>query len=389
MFDYPLLWLEVDLDAIASNLKEIRRITRPGTRLMVVVKANAYGHGLVEVAGEAIANGANALGVARVQEAIVLRKAGFTIPVLIFGFTPFSFASDLIESDLTQTVFSYNMASFFSRFATKQGKKITVHIKIDTGMGRLGLLAGSPTTYSHAKERSENVIREIESIAGLSGLEVEGIYTHFATADSPDKFYAKKQFEIFLDFLNRLRRRGVEFPVKHAANSAALVEMPETHLDMVRSGIMVYGLYYSEAMGRNHLEIKPAMALKARVIHLKKVPSGFKISYGATYETKKPTTIATVPVGYADGLNRLLSSRGNMLVRGRLAPIAGRVCMDHSMLDVGSVSGVKLGDEVVIFGKQGNLSISVDKIASTINTINYEVLTSIPAGLPRLFVRKR
>ena len=387
MFDFPFLWSEVDLNAIASNLKEIRRITKPETRLMVVVKANAYGHGILEVAGEVIKNGANALGVARVQEGIVLRKAGFTIPILIFGFTPFSFAPDLIEFDLIQTVFSYNMALFFSRFATKQGKKITVHIKVDTGMGRLGLLAGSPSAYFHAKERSENVIHEIESIAGLSGLELEGIYTHFATADSPDKSYTKKQFEIFLDFLNRLRSKGIEIPVKHAANSAALMEMPETHLDMVRSGIMVYGLYPSEDVDRKRLEVKPAMALKARVIHLKKVPSGFKVSYGSTYETKKPTTIATVPIGYADGLNRLLSSRGNMLVGGRLAPIAGRVCMDNSMLDVGSVSGVELGDEVVIFGKQGDLSISVDEIASSINTINYEVLTSIPAGLPRRFVR--
>jgi len=375
--DFPLVWAEVDLKATAHNICELRRITNPKTRLMAVVKANAYGHGIIEVARQSLENGAEALGVAHIEEGVQLKKAGIDVPVLIFGYTSPVHAKKLIEFDLTQTVYSCEISRELSQKANAYGKKIKIHIKVDTGMGRLGLL----------REIKDNSLSEVESISRLPMLELEGIYTHFATADKSDRSYADKQFEIFMDFLNRLRIAGLEIPVTHAANSAAIINMPETHLDMVRAGISIYGLYTSEEVDRSIIKIKPAMALKTKIIHLKKVPAGFKVSYGTTYETEKPTTIATVSIGYADGLNRLLSSNGRMLVCGQSAPIVGRVCMDLTMLDVGKIPEIAIGEEVVVFGKQGNASISVDEIASTINTINYEVVSTIMERVPRIYLR--
>lgn len=375
--DSPLVWAEVDLKAIAHNIRELRRITNPKARFMAIVKANAYGHGIIEVARQSLENGAEALGVANIEEGIQLRKAGINAPVLIFGYASPVHAKKLIEFDLTQTVYSYEISRALSEAVAAYGKKIKVHIKVDTGMGRLGLL----------REITDSSVSEVESISRLPMLELEGIYTHFATADKSDRSYAGKQFEIFMDFLNLLRIAGLEIPVTHAANSAAIINMPETHLDMVRAGISIYGLYTSEEMDRSIIKLKPAMELKTRIIHLKKVPAGFKVSYGTTYETEKPTTIATVSIGYADGLNRLLSSKGRMLVCGHSAPIVGRICMDLTMLDVGNIPEIAIGEEVVVFGRQGNALISVDEIASTINTINYEVVSTIMERVPRIYLR--
>lgn len=375
--DSPLVWAEVDLKAIAHNIRELRRITNPKARFMAIVKANAYGHGIIEVARQSLENGAEALGVANIEEGIQLRKAGIDAPVLIFGYTSPVHAKKLIEFDLTQTVYSYETSRALSEAVAAYGKKIKVHIKVDTGMGRLGLL----------REITDSAVSEVESISRLPMLELEGIYTHFATADKSDRYYAGKQFEIFMDFLNQLRIAGLEIPVTHAANSAAMINMPETHLDMVRAGISIYGLYTSEEVDRSIIKLKPAMELKTKIIHLKKVPAGFKVSYGTTYETETPTTIATVSIGYADGLNRLLSSKGRMLVCGQSAPIVGRICMDLTMLDVGKIPEIAIGEEVVVFGKQGNASISVDEIASTINTINYEVVSTIMERVPRIYLR--
>jgi alanine racemase len=376
--DSPLVWAEVDLKAIAHNIRELRRITNPKARFMAIVKANAYGHGIIEVARQSLENGAEALGVGNIEEGIQLRKAGINAPVLIFGYTSPVHVKKLIEFDLTQTVYSYETSRALSEAVAAYGKKIKVHIKVDTGMGRLGLLRGI----------KDNSLSEVESISRLPMLELEGIYTHFATADKSDRSYAGKQFEIFMDFLNQLRIAGLEIPVTHAANSAAIINMPETHLDMVRAGISIYGLYTSKEVDRSIIKLKPAMELKTKIIHLKKVPAGFKVSYGTTYETEEPTTIATVSIGYADGLNRLLSSKGRMLVcGGQSAPIVGRICMDLTMLDVGKIPEIAIGEEVVVFGKQGNASISVDEIASTINTINYEVISTIMERVPRIYLR--
>jgi alanine racemase len=370
----PYTWVEIDTERLCCNLLKIRQIIGSKTRLMAVVKANAYGHGMIEVAQQAKKSGADMLGVARIDEGIQLRKTGLDLPVLIFGFTHQSHALKLIEYDLTQTLFSLQNAEALSDTAQTVGKKIRVHLKIDTGMGRLGFWS----------EKTDRIVDEVISIAGLKGLEIEGVYTHFASADWLNKYYTKRQFDFFIDILNRLELKGFQVPIRHAANSAAIIDLPETYLDMVRAGIMIYGLYPSGEVKKERINLKPVMTLKTRVTYVKRVPAGFKVSYGSTYETINPTTIATVSIGYSDGLNRLLSSRGHMLIHGCKAPIAGRVCMDMTMLDTGNISDVMPGDEVVVFGEQGHESITVDQIAETINTINYEVVTGIPGNLPRI-----
>jgi alanine racemase len=384
--DHPITWAEISLDAYAHNIKELRRVTRPPARLMAVVKANGYGHGAVEVAREALQNGAQYLGVARINEAIPLREAGLEAPILIFGYSPPDLAPMLIEYELTQSVYSLSTASALSEKAARQGKKIKVHLKVDSGMGRLGFLLeatnGTPDDIA-----AQNPVRAIEAITRLPGLTVEGIFTHFATADSADKSYADLQLDRFKDLINRLQKEGLEPPVRHAANSGALIDMPDSHLDMVRPGIATYGLHPSDEVNKSMVDLKPVMTLKSRIIHLKRVAPGFNISYGITFQTKNHTTIATVPVGYADGFNRLLSSRGHMLVHGQRVPIVGRVCMDLTMLDVGGISGVALEDEVVVFGEQANEAITADEIATSIGTINYEVVSTITARVPRVYLK--
>jgi alanine racemase len=380
-----LTWAEIDLNAYAHNIKALRRVTRPGARLMAVVKANGYGHGAVEVARTALQNGAESLGVARLHEAVELREAGLEAPILIFGYSPPDSAETLINYDLTQTVYSPSTAEELSDQAARKGK-IKIHIKVDSGMGRLGLLLDKLADGISDDRSTANTIGDIAAINRLANLEMEGIFTHFATADSADKSYANKQLDRFTDFLNRLNRAGLSPPVRHAANSAAVIDMPDSHLDMVRPGIATYGLYPSDEVNHRRVHLKPAMTLKSSIIHLKKVPAGFNISYGITFQTRNPTTIATVPVGYADGLNRLLSSRGHMLVHGHRIPIVGRICMDLTMLDVGSLSGVAIEDEVVVFGPQGRKAVTADELASTLNTINYEIVTSITARVPRVYL---
>lgn len=378
-----VVWAEIDLNAIAQNLRSLRSVTRSSARMMAVVKANAYGHGYKEVSQAALENGADMLGVARINEAVMLRQAGLDAPILIFGYTPPDYAETLLRYRLTQTVGSYERAASLSEAAAGHGR-IRIHLKVDTGMGRLGMLPDC--RRFEASGRFASAVSEVEAITGLPGFELEGIYTHFATADSADKTDAKRQFAIFEDLLHDLARSGIEFPMRHAANSAAIIDMPETHLDLVRAGISLYGLYPSDEVERR-VPLRPAMALKARIAHLKRVPAGFKISYGLTYETSAPTTIATVPIGYADGYDRLLSSRGHMLVCGKRAPIVGRVCMDQTMLDVGHIPEASLDAEVVAFGSQRGESISAEEVASMTGTINYEVVSRITQRVVRRYLK--
>ena len=380
-----LTWAEIDLSAVAHNVRELRRITHANARLMVAVKANAYGHGAVEVARTALDNGAEALGVARLQEGIELRDAGLTAPILVFGYTPPSQTMVLHQYDLKQTVYALPTAETMSEVAVSNGIKIKVHLKVDTGMGRLGMLPDSRRYIDPGLPADKTALADVLAINDLGGLELEGVMTHFATADSRDKTYAREQFACFQAFLADLDQAGLTVPIKHAANSGAIIDMPETHLDMVRAGISLYGLYPSDEVDKSRLTLKPAMSLKTRIIHLKRVPAGFNISYGCTYTTSAPTTIATVALGYADGYNRLLSSQGHMLVRGCKVPIVGRVCMDLTMLDVGAVPQVALEDEVVALGCQKAEEITVDEVANTLNTINYEVVSTITKRVPRLF----
>ena len=389
MNDHPLIWAEIDLNAIANNVRELRRRTRPQARLMAVVKANGYGHGAAEVARTALANGAEWLGVARLPEAVALREAGLAAPMLVFGYTPPADAGRLIDYDLRQSVYSLEAARAYSTVAEARGRKIRVHLKVDTGMGRLGMLPAAPGGSNPGHGVEDGFIREATAVARLPGLEPEGIFTHFAASDSADRSYARRQLALFIEVVSALRANGLEFELRHAANSAAVIAMPESHLDLVRPGIAVYGLRPSAEIDLSGIFLKPAMVLKARIIHLKAVPAGSCISYGLTYCTPHPTVVATVPAGYADGYRRQLSSKGEMLVRGRRVPVIGRVCMDLTMLDVGAVPEARVEDEVVIFGRQGAESISADDLAHELSTINYEIVCDVTARVSRVYTNRR
>lgn len=381
---HPVIWAEVDLAAIARNVQELRRISKPA-RFMAVVKANGYGHGAESIARTALENGADMLGVARIDEAVALRKAGICAPVLILGYTPAQNTPLLLEHDLIQTVYQIETASAYSSIATGLGTPVRVHLKIDTGMGRLGLMPHY--RLGRFDEHSLSAAAdEAQAIADLAGIEAEGIYTHFAASDSADKSSALAQFALFVRFLEVLSARGLTFSCRHAANSAAIIDLPQTHLDLVRAGIAMYGLQPSPDVRLDRVCLQPAMALKARVSLVKSVGKGFAVSYGLTHVTKASTRLATVPVGYADGYSRLLSSRGKMLVSGRRVPVVGRICMDQTVLDIGNIPDVTTGSEVVVFGKQGDQVISVDDIAKDTGTINYEVVTSIAARVPRFYL---
>lgn len=382
----PLIWAEIDLKAIASNARELRRLTRPQAKLMAVVKADGYGHGAVAAARTALANGAEWLGVARLPEAIALREAGLAAPTLVFGYTPPVDAVRLIDYDLRQSVYSLDVARAYSAAAAARGRAIRVHLKVDTGMGRLGLVPTALRAPKPGHSIGEDFIRTATVIASLPGIEPEGIFTHFAAADSADLSYAERQLALFTEAVSALRTNGLEFALRHAANSAALIAMPESHLDLVRPGIALYGLRPSDEIDLTGIVLKPAMALKTRIVHLKAVPAGTAISYGMTYRTPRPTVIATVPAGYADGFRRQFSSQGRMLVHGRRVPVVGRVCMDLCMLDVGGLPEVRVEDEVVIFGRQGAGSISADDLAHELGTINYEIACDVTARVPRVYL---
>lgn len=381
ILDTPLVRADIDLDAITINIQQLKKVTSPGARFMAVVKANAYGHGTAEVARQALDSGADWLGVARIQEAVALRKAGIDGKILVLNYTPPEFAALALEYNLTLTVFDLKTATAIADTAAAAGSRIVAHLKTDTGMGRLGLRPAGEKGLGLDPDRITLALR----IASLSGLNLEGIFTHFAAADSRDTAYTEKQFALFCKYIDELQKAGLEFKIRHAANSAAILAHPQTHLDMVRAGIALYGLNPSAEVTLDHLATQPVMALKARLVHVKKVPAGFCVSYGMTYRAPHPTTIATVPLGYADGYSRLLSSQGTMLVRGQRAPIVGRVCMDLTMLDVGHIEGVRTGDEAVALGRQGEETITADEIAGVLGTINYEIVSSITARVPRLF----
>jgi alanine racemase len=383
----PLLTrAEIDLNALTHNLHELRRVTSKSARIMSVVKADGYGHGAVKVSQTALANGADFLAVARISEATQLRQAGITAPILLFGYSSPVYADYLSTNDIRASINSLVSAKALSDEAVRQHRILKAHIKIDTGMGRLGLISDSPALTTLSKGEMSRTVKDILDIARMPGLQIEGIYTHFARADSRDKTHALSQFGIFMDILTQLKKHSFEVEIRHTANSAATIELPETHLDMVRPGIAQYGLWPSNGTNREIINLKPVMSIKSCVIHIKEVPAGFKVSYGCTWESNKSTKIATVPIGYADGFERLLSSKGSMLVKGQRVPVVGRVCMDLTMLDVGCLENIDIEDEVVIIGKQGDNEITADEIAGSIGTINYEIVTSLAPRVPRVYI---
>ncbi len=351
------LWAEINTDAIAHNIRQLKNQLSPDVTLMAVVKADGYGHGAVPCARTALANGAAFLGVARIEEALTLRRSGIAAPILIFGFTPPELTETLLTHQLHQTVYNLETAQAYSAIAVDAGKKLTVHVKIDTGMGRLGFAMATD------KKSTKVLAQSVHIIAALPGIHLAGLSTHFATADSPDVAMANNQLNKFKALVDDLSNKNLNIHYLHTSNSAALLAHPKAHFNMVRPGIALYGLSPFDAPFPQGVELRPAMTLKSRIVQLKTVPAGTPISYGATWRAETTTQIATIPIGYADGYRRNLSSVGKMLVKGQIAPVVGRVCMDLTMLDVGHIQGVKTGDEVVVFGSQGKATVSADELA--------------------------
>ncbi|MBU4348762.1 alanine racemase [bacterium] len=368
-------WVEINLDAIANNVKNIKKLIGEQKELMAVVKGNAYGHDILEISSVVLSNGAIRLAVARLEEGIFLRKTGITAPILVLGLTLKQQAELLVSYNITPTVSEYEMIEKLSESAFTKGKIVKVHLKVDTGMGRIGIFPN-------------HVLNFIKKVKVLKNVEIEGIFTHFSVADEKDKAYTEAQFKKFMEVLTILEKEGIKIPVKHVGNSAALLDSPHMWLDLVRPGISIYGLYPSREVQKT-VKLIPAHSFKTRIVFLKELPAGECISYGRTYTTKKKrTVVASLPVGYADGYNRLLSNQGEALVRGKRVSVVGRVCMDQIMVDVTNLPQVKIGDEVVLWGRQGLEEITVEEIAEKIGTINYEIV-HMPdkKRVPKLFIK--
>jgi alanine racemase len=368
-------WAEIDLNAIAHNIKQLRRLTKASTKFMAILKANAYGHGILEVAQVCVDQGVEFLGVALLDEALHLHESGIKTPVLILGYTPPSGLDAVVEYAFRQTVFDLASAELLSEAAVKRGKKAFVHIKVDTGMSRTGFFT------------NQEAVQTVARICGLPGLTVEGIFTHLATADSLDQTFAKLQLQRFSEFLQALKSSGIEIPIRHAANSAGIAYYPEAHYDLVRAGINLYGLKSSLERESDILLI-PAMRLKSRVVMVKEVPESTMVSYGCTFVTSRPTRIATVPIGYGDGYIRAYSNRAWAMVRGKRVPLIGRVCMDYCMFDVTAVDDIQVGDEVILFGRPED-QVTADELAEIIGTINYEVVCLLNSRVPRVYVNDK
>ena len=364
---YRDVWAEINLGAIRHNLTEIRRHIQPQAKLCAVVKANAYGHGALEVSKVAAEIGADFLAVATVEEGLQLRRAGFTLPILILGLIPYDAAEIAVENELTATVADFELAEKISAAAVKFDTQAKIHLKIETGMGRIGIFPNDAPALA-------------EKISKLPNVELEGVFSHFADADSPDKTFTIQQLETFKNTCEKISARGIKIKIRHIAESAAILEIPAAHLDMVRSGIITYGLYPSETVKRT-IEIKPAMTLKARVAYVKEISAGTSIGYGREFIAKKAAKIATLPLGYADGYIRAYKNF-HVEIGGKFAPVAGRVCMDQVMVDVSEIPNVKIGDEVILFGSE---KISADDAARHLQTINYEITCLVSDRVPRIF----
>lgn len=370
-------WAEIDLDNLAHNMREVRRIVREDISVMAVVKANAYGHGSIETSKVFLKNGACYLAVATLGEAIELRRAGINAPILILGYIKNSQHHIAVEEDITETIYNMESAKFLSDAAVKLKRKAKVHIKIDSGMGRIGF------------RPDEKSIEEIVNIAKLPNIEVEGIFTHFAKADELDKTFTIEQYEKFQWIIKELENKGLNIPIKHASNSAAIIDLPEYNLNMVRGGIMLYGLYPSDEVIKEEVKLKPAMTLKAEISNIKVVPKGTGISYGQIFVTERESKIATIPIGYADGFTRLLTSKSEVAIKGQRVPVVGKICMDQSMIDVTDVENVHIGDEVILFGDGSFGSPHIDEVAKTLGTISYEVLCMVGRRVPRVYVKDK
>ena len=368
--EQPLTWAEVDLDAIAHNVRELKRWLGPDIHLLPIVKANAYGHGAVEVARAVLRNGADALGVARVEEGVQLRMARVYAPILIMGHTPIWDAEEVVAHALTPTVNSLELAQALSDIAERRMVSLPVQIKVDTGLIRYGSLP-------------DEAIALAEAIHQVPNLNLEGIYTHFACGEDEDPDYTHEQLGRFQAVIQTLLQRGIAFRIQHAGH-VTNVGMPDLQLNMVRIGLAVYGLFPSPTMARE-MELRPAMSLHSRIVRVATIPPGQSVGYARTYVAKRETRIATVPIGYGDGLDWRLQNRGCALVRGQRVPIVGRVSMDNITLDVTEVPDAAIDDEVILLGAMGVARITADDMAELAGTISYDVTCSVTARVPRMY----
>lgn len=365
----------IDLDALKYNVDGIKRCKAESAMLMGVIKADAYGHGAKVFAHELDRMGFDWFAVATADEGIELRRDGIEQPILVLGYSCEAQYPDMVQWEITPTIYSLDMAKAFDAAAEKAGKVANIHIKIDTGMSRIGFLPG------------EESLDEIEKIHGLRHLRIQGMFTHFACADMRDKTHVGHQIEKFRQMIDGVRQRGIPVEIFHCSNSASIMELPSEHMNLVRAGIILYGLYPSHEMEEERLPLKPVMSLYSHVVHVKEVPEGVTVGYGATYVTRRPTRIGTIPVGYADGYPRILSNRASVLIRGRRAPIIGRVCMDQFMVDVTDMPEVSVGDVVTLIGRDGEETLSVEEISEMAGSFNYEFVCDVSRRVPRVYIK--
>lgn len=371
------VWAEINMDNLANNIREVRRITKKESMVTAVVKANGYGHDAVEVSKVFLENGADRLAVATLSEAIELREGGISdVPILILGYTPNTQVEYLFSYNIISTIYSFNQGKVISEVAIKRNIMAKVHIKIDTGMGRLGLRSDG------------SAVETILKISKLPNIEIEGIFTHFARADEENKDFTQIQYERFKKITDNLAERGLNIPIKHVSNSAAIIDLPEYNLDMVRAGIMLYGLYPSKDVNKKRVNLKPAMSLRAKLSYVKNVPAKVGLSYGHMFTTDKESIIGTLPIGYADGFTRMLSGNVEGSINNKRGKIVGRICMDQCMIDLTNIDDVNVGDTVTLFSDGSNNTVHTDEIADKLGTINYEIVCMVAKRVPRVFVKE-
>lgn len=372
MTEYSRSFAIIDLDKIRNNMLRIKQLVPKETKIMAVIKADAYGHGAVEV-GKSLMSMVDYFGVADVEEALELREAGITLPILILGYSSPLEYGVLIEHDIAQTIYSLETATAFSKECERQNKIGKIHIALDTGMSRIGF-----------KPEPEE-IEKVKKIKALPMIELEGMFTHFACADMKDKEYTYEQMRRYDEFVEELLKEGIDIPLKHTLNSAGIMEFNHHSYDMVRSGIITYGMYPSEEVDKTKIHLEPAFTLKTHVGHVHYVEAGRGISYGATYVAKEKMKIATLTIGYADGYPRSLSSLGRVIIKGQYAPIVGRVCMDQMMVDVSHIQDVKVGDEVTLIGSEQDAKITMEEVGDLSGSFNYELSCRFTRRVKRIY----
>ena len=367
------VWADINLDHLAHNIKEVRRVTRPETLVTAVIKADGYGHGAVQIGETLLKNGADRFAVATLSEAIQLKRAFPTVEIMVLGYTPNDLIETAIMENIIQTTYSLEQAIFFNQKAAELEKVLKVHIKLDTGMRRIGMAC------------TDETIKQIVMMSELEHLYIEGLFTHFAVADETDKTFTHEQVDKFMNIVKALETQNVHIPIKHVSNSAAIIDCPEYNFDMVRAGIMLYGLYPSTDVDHSRVDLKEVMSLRANVAHVKMIESGEGVSYGLKYRADKATQIVTIPIGYADGFSRSLTFKAKGILKGEIKPVVGRICMDQCMLEADGLD-IHVNDTVTLFGESDGQFISIDTYAAMLNTINYEIVCMIGKRVPRRYM---